>query len=649
MGAINPKPARIGKYDIISVVGRGGMGVVYRAIDSRIGRQVAIKVLTDAHCEEQDLLERFYREAKYTGGLQHPNIVTVYDFGEQDGFPFLVMEYLEGDSLDNIIKSRRPLQIAEKLAILVQVCKGLSFAHERGVVHRDVKPANIVVLTNGIAKIVDFGIAHVGGHGLTRTGQVVGSIYYMSPEQLGGVIEVDARTDIYSTGVVLFQVLTGVLPFKGRDTGSTLMKIVHEPPPELGKFISNYPAELEPIIQKALAKDREQRYASADEFAFELEQLQRDLTRELVADYLQQANIAIERKEYSGAREQLLRVLRVDPQNATATRLLRQLQQGIDQGRRQEQEKQLLARTEMAAGDKDLDQALDSMPQGREPNPRSDELQSLRAAVKRAEQSPGKHEDVASRPEPVFKKDNLEQARPSPGGGPEPDPQPNLCTRSVAAENAKAAEGAKQEPLQTGRPAEQIRRLSVAPDVKAKASSFDETHLLGDAESLEEIAHWPSPSAIPADLHSSEIPEELKEFLPPQGFSRIPARMWVALGVLLLAAALYLGFSSKTASWHKHANDSQRDAIAAPGTYAVINAEPWATVTQVLSLNGDIFRTVNDQTPLRLELPAGRYKVQMQGPGGEQQELAVEIPGEGGNSYFVLFRKPEIRRLITPK
>jgi serine/threonine protein kinase len=578
MSAINPKPARIGKYDIISVVGRGGMGVVYRGIDSRIGRPVAIKVLTDAYCEEQDLLERFYREARYTGGLQHQNIVTVYDFGEQDGFPFLVMEYLEGDSLDKVITSHRPLQIAEKLAILVQVCKGLSFAHERGVVHRDIKPANIVVLKNGTAKIVDFGIAHVGGHGLTRTGQVVGSIYYMSPEQLGGLIEVDARTDIYSTGVVLFQLLTGVLPFKGRDTGSTLMKIVHEPPPQLGSFISNYPAELEAIIQKALAKDREQRYASAEEFAFELEQLQRDLTRELVADLLLQADTAIEHKEYSGAREHLLSVLRLDSQNATANRLLRQIQQGFDQERRQEQEKQLLA-----------------------------------------------------------------------GGGPEPDPQPNLRARSVAATKAKAAETPRQEPQQTRPPAEQIRPLSVAPDSKAKGSSFDETYLLGDAESLEDIAHWPSPSAIPAEVQAAQIPEELKEFLPPQGFSRFSSRIWVAVGVLLLAAAVYLVFSSKTASWHKNGNDSQRQTIAAPGTYAVINAEPWATVTEVLSLKGDILRTVNDQTPLRLELPAGRYKIQMQGPGGEQQELAVEIPNEGGNSYFVLFRKPEIRRLVTPK
>jgi serine/threonine protein kinase len=184
MGSPLAKPARIGKYDVTGVIGRGGMGIVYRATDPRIGRPVAIKVLTGLFSEDSELLERFYREAKSTGSLQHQNIVTVYELGDQDGFPYLVMEYLEGESLDSIIASRRPLSIAEKLGIIIRVCDGLSFAHARGIIHRDIKPANIVVLKSGAVKIVDFGIAQVGGNRLTRTGQIVGSIYYMSPEQL---------------------------------------------------------------------------------------------------------------------------------------------------------------------------------------------------------------------------------------------------------------------------------------------------------------------------------------------------------------------------------------------------------------------------------------------------------------------------------
>src|ERR1700727_1462246 len=178
------KPSRIGAYDIIDVIGRGGMGTVFRGNDPRIGRQVAIKMLTAA-ADDPDLLIRFYREAKYTGSLQHQNIVTVYELGHQDGIPYLVMEYLEGVSLDAVISTGRPMPMAQKLGIILQVCSGLTYAHNRDLVHRDIKPANIVILESGTAKIVDFGIARLGGNKLTRTGHIVGSLNYMSPEQLG--------------------------------------------------------------------------------------------------------------------------------------------------------------------------------------------------------------------------------------------------------------------------------------------------------------------------------------------------------------------------------------------------------------------------------------------------------------------------------
>jgi serine/threonine protein kinase len=242
MSSAASRPTRIGSYDIVAVIGRGGMGTVFKGIDPRIGRAVAIKVLTAAP-DDPDLLARFYREAKYTGNLQHQNIVTVYELGHQDGVPYLVMEYLEGVSLDVLIASGPPMHIAEKLRIILQVCNGLSYAHKRDLVHRDIKPANIVILENGTAKLVDFGIARLGGNRLTRTGQIVGSLNYMSPEQLDANMEVDLRTDVYSTGVVLYQLLTGVLPFEGGSTGATLMKIVHEPPSPIGKYWKECPAE----------------------------------------------------------------------------------------------------------------------------------------------------------------------------------------------------------------------------------------------------------------------------------------------------------------------------------------------------------------------------------------------------------------------
>jgi len=150
---------KIGKYDVVEIIGKGGMGVVYKAMDNLIERLVAIKMMTGAFAENPDLLKRFYREAKSTGMLQHPNIVIIYELGDHEGNPYLVMEYLEGDPLDKIIAARREVSMVEKLGYIIQCCSGLAFAHQRGIVHRDIKPANLMVLKDGNCKLVDFGIA----------------------------------------------------------------------------------------------------------------------------------------------------------------------------------------------------------------------------------------------------------------------------------------------------------------------------------------------------------------------------------------------------------------------------------------------------------------------------------------------------------
>src|ERR1700680_4388608 len=162
-------PGKIGKYDVIDVIGRGGMGIVYKATDPHLDRLVAIKMITGPFGDNPDFLKRFYREAQSLGGLQHPNIVTVYDLGDYGGNPYLVMEYLEGEPLDSVLRNRRPLSLLEKINITISVCQGLSYAHHRGVVHRDIKPANIMLARDGSVKIFDFGIAHVGDQNVTRT------------------------------------------------------------------------------------------------------------------------------------------------------------------------------------------------------------------------------------------------------------------------------------------------------------------------------------------------------------------------------------------------------------------------------------------------------------------------------------------------
>ena len=197
-------PAKIGKYDVIDVIGRGGMGVVYKANDPHLDRTVAIKMITTGFAEHPAQLKRFFVEAKSLASLVHPNIVTVYDLGDFNGNPYLVMQYLEGEDLDTAMAAKQQLSLLDKTNIIIQVCEGLSYAHRRNVIHRDIKPANIMLCRDSSIKIFDFGIAKMGDQNVTKSAsQIVGTLYYMSPEQVNGH-PVDGRSDIFSTGVVLY-------------------------------------------------------------------------------------------------------------------------------------------------------------------------------------------------------------------------------------------------------------------------------------------------------------------------------------------------------------------------------------------------------------------------------------------------------------
>jgi serine/threonine protein kinase len=323
-----PVPSKIGKYDVVGVIGRGGMGVVYQAMDPHLDRKVAIKMITGQFSENPDMLKRFFREAQSLGSLQHPNIVTVFDLGDFGGNPYFVMEFLEGEGLDSLLAKPGQLNLLEKIGILIQVCNGLGYAHRRGVVHRDIKPANIMISRDGGVKIFDFGIAHAGQSNVTQTGEVIGTLRYMAPEQVNSK-GIDSRTDIFSTGVVLYQLMTDHLPFDGENTASTLMKIVSAPPPPLGNFLSAYPPEMEEILLKALAKNPNERYSTAEDFALDLAQLQGQLKEELIGREMEEVAALIDRGEIYTAQGTLLRVLKIDQQHTRASRLLREVQQRI--------------------------------------------------------------------------------------------------------------------------------------------------------------------------------------------------------------------------------------------------------------------------------------------------------------------------------
>ena len=324
------------------------MGLVYRASDKQLGREVAIKTLADGFTGDSEMLERFHREAAKTGMLKHPNIVTVYDLGEQDGFPYIVMEYVAGDTLDRIIQANLSPPLASKLTIIEQVCHALGYAHRNDVIHRDVKPANVILQPDGVAKLLDFGIAQPEKHdrGLTRTGSVIGTIHYMAPERLRNR-PFDGRSDIFSTGVMLYQLLTGQLPFVGEDY-AVIQKLLNEPYPPLTNYAHGYPAELDAILARALAKEPENRYSSADEMASEISGVADQLKKEQVVEMFQQAERLVGVDEYIEARELLLRVAKIDGQHVGARRLMVQVQQNLAQRHRAAQIQQLRSQAEEA-------------------------------------------------------------------------------------------------------------------------------------------------------------------------------------------------------------------------------------------------------------------------------------------------------------
>src|SRR5580692_10992612 len=304
-GTISPCERLIGRtashYQVIEMLGGGGMGVVYKARDTRLNRAVALKFLPADRADDEAALERFRREAQAASALNHPNICTIYDIGEMpldggEGQRFIAMEFLDGQTLERRI-SGKPLPLGETLELAIEIADALSAAHAEGIIHRDIKPANVFVTKRGTAKVLDFGLAKLtaagnsdhaylsarppqgGVGGLTLMGRAMGTLTYMSPEQVRGE-ELDARADLFSFGVTLYQMATGVLPFRGEDSEVIQEAILNRAPEAPSHLNPEVPPRLEEIILKALEKDRKFRYQFAAEIRTDLQRLKREISTE---------------------------------------------------------------------------------------------------------------------------------------------------------------------------------------------------------------------------------------------------------------------------------------------------------------------------------------------------------------------------------
>ena len=311
----------LGKYEIIAEIGRGAMGAVYKARDPLIDRLVALKTITGGPSAQTNLLDRFYQEARSAGALQHPNIVTIYELGHEKNTPFIAMEYLEGDSLDRIIEQRPVLPLSVKLGYIVRVCDALAYAHQHNVVHRDVKPANIMVTKEGVVKVVDFGIARLTDMSMTQPNMMIGSRAYMSPQLYKGE-RADARSDIWAVGVSLYELLGYKRPFTGDSEAELMFHIIYEKPEDLQNLSPECTEELALIVSKMLEKKSEDRYQSMDDLLHAIEPIWKAAQQATVSGLLADCQELVVAKDLQRAHALLRKALHIDVGNSQAKSML---------------------------------------------------------------------------------------------------------------------------------------------------------------------------------------------------------------------------------------------------------------------------------------------------------------------------------------
>lgn len=344
---------------MLAELGRGGFGCVYRAWDPAVHREVAIKVLTGA--TEPGMLARFRTEAATTGILQHKNIITVHDYGEHESYPYLVMEMLQGRSLKDIIENGPPLALVDKSVILSQIGAGLQYAHQRNVIHRDVKPANVMVLPDGTVKVLDFGIARIVNDTRTRhtaTGMLIGTVEYMAPEQIQGA-DADELTDIFSYGVLSYELLTGRKPFRAPQFAAVLHAIVNLEPQSIRAVAPECPQALESLVRMALAKQRTERYQCMRDLLLDLAPIEGRLRTTRADELANEGKQALSSGNLEGALRAALAGLDLEPTHSECRELRRQVQTQRDRAASEERMILALRKADLLLQQQDCDQAVE--------------------------------------------------------------------------------------------------------------------------------------------------------------------------------------------------------------------------------------------------------------------------------------------------
>ncbi len=594
---------KIGKYQIVEILGEGGMGVVYKAFDPLMEREVAIKVLLEKVFDQPELKERFYREARSSGKLSHENITIVHDLGEFEGKPYIVMEYLTGTDLRSIIKEKRDLSFDEKLDYARQICQGLAYSHSKQIIHRDIKPENIRVLDDGKVKIMDFGIAKTVTSTMTMTGTVMGTPHYMSPEQVKG-LKVDHRSDIFSFGVLFFELLTYKLPFPGSNPTTVIYKIVNEPPESISEIKIAHISELKNLLLKCLQKDLKKRYQSCDDVIRDLkkiiqireqqEQKKIQEQKKLFEKCYSESQKYLNKKRFDKAMHAAQEALIIDPDNQDLLKFVEQIQSEEKSEKVKRRVDTALKEARKLLKKQLFDEAvenLDAIEKLQSDNP---EIVSLRDVIAKARQQKKQREKIQLL---------LQNAN-----------------RFLEADEYESATDAVNQIL------ELEPKHSKAVQLQEKIRKIEAKNIAEKPVDPEDMATIVLPKKDARKKKISDEDRKLPVSPESSGINRYKAIFAAVVFILAGGFIIYKMFFS----------------VTIPYGYVALNIQPWAEVTKIVDATGSPMNASEKAiiTPYRLQLPEGAYTLTLKNP-AFQDSLVLPVTVRKGEVQKINQKMPE--------